>query len=80
MAWPAMSECNELIFIVEEAPEGGYTARALGEAIFTEADDLTQLRAQLRDAVQCHYGESAMTKVTPRRSSAIASLRPCPSF
>jgi hypothetical protein len=25
---------KELIFIVEEAPEGGYTARALGESIF----------------------------------------------
>lgn len=54
-----MNECNELIFIVEEAPKGGDTARALGEAIFTEADDLTQLRAQLRDAVQCHFEEGA---------------------
>ena len=42
---------NELIFVVEEAPEGGYTARALGESIFTEADDLTQLQHQVRDAV-----------------------------
>ena len=25
---------NELIFLVEEAPEGGYTARALGYSIF----------------------------------------------
>ena len=30
---------NEILFIVEEAPEGGLTARALGESIFTEADD-----------------------------------------
>ena len=29
---------NELIFMVEEAPEGGFLARALGESIFTEAD------------------------------------------
>ena len=48
---------NELIFIVEEAPEGGYTARALGESIFTEADDLTQLQEQVRDAVLCHFGD-----------------------
>jgi hypothetical protein len=48
---------NELIFIVEEAPEGGYTARALGESIFTEADDLTQLQEQVRDAVLCHYDD-----------------------
>jgi hypothetical protein len=48
---------SELIFLVEEAPEGGFTARALGESIFTEADTLPELRAQLRDAVQCHFDE-----------------------
>jgi hypothetical protein len=46
---------NELIFVVEEAPEGGYTARALGESIFTEADDLASLESQVRDAVLCHF-------------------------
>ncbi len=46
---------NELIFLVEEAPEGGYTARALGESIFTEADTLEELHAGVRDAVQCHF-------------------------
>lgn len=50
---------NELIFLVEEAAEGGYTARALGESIFTEADDLPNLHAQIRDAVQCHFAEPA---------------------
>ncbi len=35
---------SELIFMVEDAPEGGYTARALGHSIFTEADDLDSLR------------------------------------
>jgi hypothetical protein len=48
---------NELIFIVEEAPEGGYLARALGESIFTEVDDLTDLHEQVRDAVRCHFDE-----------------------
>ena len=48
---------NELIFLVEEASEGGYTARALGESIFTEADDLVHLHAQVLDAVSCHFGE-----------------------
>ncbi|MDQ3653401.1 MAG: 2-oxoisovalerate dehydrogenase [Acidobacteriota bacterium] len=48
---------NELIFIAEEAPEGGYTARALGVSIFTEADDLDSLREQVRDAVRCHFDE-----------------------
>jgi hypothetical protein len=46
---------NELIFLIEDAPEGGFTARALGQAIFTEADDLPDLREQIRDAVRCHF-------------------------
>ncbi len=46
---------KELIFVVEEAPEGGYTAQALGEGIFTEADDLKTLQDAVRDAVRCHY-------------------------
>jgi hypothetical protein len=48
---------DELIFLVENAPEVGYTARALGESIFTEADDLDNLREQVRDAVRCHFDE-----------------------
>ena len=48
---------DELIFLVEEAPEGGYTARALGASIFTEADDLDSLRDMVRDAVRCHFDE-----------------------
>jgi len=46
---------SEIIFIVEEAPEGGYTARALGEAIFTEADTFSGLSGEVRDAVLCHF-------------------------
>lgn len=48
---------NEILFLVEPAPEGGYTARALGESIFTEADDLESLHNQVRDAVRCHFDE-----------------------
>ncbi|HEX8653408.1 MAG TPA: hypothetical protein VF708_21510 [Pyrinomonadaceae bacterium] len=48
---------DELIFLVEDAPEGGYTARALGASIFTEADDLDNLREQVRDAVRCHFDD-----------------------
>jgi hypothetical protein len=54
---------TELIFVVEDAPEGGYTARALGEAIFTEADDLDSLRAQVTDAVRCHFDEEARPSI-----------------
>ncbi len=48
---------RELIFEVKEAPEGGYTARALGESIFAEADDWAHLETEIRDAVECHYPE-----------------------
>ena len=54
---------NELIFLVEEAPEGGFTARALGYSIFTEAETLPRLREQVRDAVQCHFDEGKAPKV-----------------
>ena len=54
---------TELIFMVEEAPEGGYTARALGESIFTEADDLAQLHEHVRDAVRCHFEEGRQPKL-----------------
>lgn len=46
---------NEIIFVVEEAPEGGYTASALGHSIYTEADDMAALRVNLREAVECHF-------------------------
>ena len=46
---------GEIVFLVEEAPEGGYTARALGESIFTEADDMESLHSMVRDAVRCHF-------------------------
>jgi len=39
---------NELILMVEEAPEGGDTARALGESIFAEADHLPTLHQRPR--------------------------------
>ncbi len=54
---------DELIFLVEEAPEGGYTARALGASIFTEADTLRELHEQVRDAVRCHFEDGKAPKV-----------------
>ncbi|MBI3072871.1 MAG: 2-oxoisovalerate dehydrogenase [Deltaproteobacteria bacterium] len=49
---------NEIIFLIEEAPEGGYTARALGVSVFTEAEDLATLHSNVRDAVRCHFDEA----------------------
>ena len=54
---------DELIFLVQEAPEGGFTARALGESIFTEADNLDGLREMVRDAVRCHFDEGQGPRV-----------------
>ncbi len=55
---------TEIVFIIEEAPEGGFTAKALGEPIFTEADDMGELRRMVRDAVHCHFpDEQARPKV-----------------
>ncbi|MGI8508978.1 MAG: 2-oxoisovalerate dehydrogenase, partial [Gemmatimonadaceae bacterium] len=54
---------TEIIFIVEEAPDGGYTARALSASIYTEADSMESLREALRDAVRCHFDESVRPKI-----------------
>ena len=48
---------EEIVFLVEEAPEGGYTAKALGASIVTEADNLEGLRRQVVDAVHCHFAD-----------------------
>lgn len=48
---------TEIHFLVEEAPEGGFVARAMGADIFTEADSIDGLHAQVRDAVRCHLDE-----------------------
>ncbi|MBP7533953.1 MAG: hypothetical protein KA783_05875 [Chitinophagales bacterium] len=48
---------TELIFLIQEAPEGGYTAQALGQSIFTEADTYAELKIQIADAVRCHFDE-----------------------
>ena len=54
---------TELIFVVEEAPAGGFLARALGVSIFTEADTLAELPGKIRDAVRCHFEEGKAPKV-----------------
>jgi len=51
------------VFVVEEAPEGGFTARALGEPIFTEGDTVAELETMVRDAVRCHFDDEARPKI-----------------
>ena len=50
---------SEVVFAVEQAPEGGFVARALDHSILTEADDLNALR----DAVRCHFDDADRPQV-----------------
>jgi hypothetical protein len=54
---------SEIIFLVEEAPEGGFLARAAGESIFTQAESIDDLRQQVRDAVKCHFDADKAPKL-----------------
>lgn len=54
---------NEIIFVVEESPEGGFLARALGESLFTQAESVAELHARVRDAVHCHFEEGGGPKM-----------------
>jgi predicted RNase H-like HicB family nuclease len=45
----------ELFFEVREAEEGGYTARAPGHSIFTEAETWEALRDNVREAAKLHF-------------------------
>ena len=51
---------TEILFIVEEAPEGGYTARA---SIFAEGETIGEIRTNVRDAVACHFEERAAPRL-----------------
>ena len=49
----------EIIFEVrEDEVDGGYTASALGFGIHTEAESMDELRANVREAVDCYFDET----------------------
>ena len=54
---------TEIIFLVEDDPDGGYTTRALGESIFTQAEDIESLKEMIRDAVDCHFEAEEKPKI-----------------
>jgi predicted RNase H-like HicB family nuclease len=54
---------NEIIFLIEEAPEGGYNARALGESIFTQGETFEETKKNIKDAVDCHFDEDKKPKL-----------------
>jgi len=54
---------SEIIFVVEQSAEGGYTAQALRESIVTQAETIPELRARVRDAVHCHFDKGTAPKM-----------------
>ncbi len=46
---------TKIVFLIEEDIDGGYTARAMRESIFTQAEDIDTLREMMRNAVHCHF-------------------------
>src|SRR6266508_4188286 len=58
----AMAE-TEIIFAVQESPEGGYEARALGQSIYTQAASLPELKDLVRDAVRCHFDDASRPRL-----------------
>ena len=53
----------EILFLVEDALEGGYTAKALGYSIYTEADTWVELKLAIQDALECYFEEGKKPKV-----------------
>jgi len=50
---------SEISFEVsEDEVDGGYNASALGVGIHTEGDTLEDLRANVKEAVDCYYDET----------------------
>jgi len=54
---------SEIVFVVDDDPDGGFTARAIGESIFTQADSMETLREAVRDAVRCHFEDENRPKL-----------------
>jgi hypothetical protein len=46
---------TEIVFEVAQEADGGFTAEALGESIFTQADTWEELRANVQEAVEAYY-------------------------
>jgi hypothetical protein len=49
---------NEIIFLIEDDPEGGFNAQALGHSIFTEGETEDELKRNILDSVKCHFEET----------------------
>ena len=54
---------SSVSFVVEQAPEGGYIARAIGAPIVTQVELEAELHEQVREAVRCHFDENQAPKL-----------------
>ncbi len=54
---------SEIIFIIENPDEGGFTAKALGYSIYTEGETLEELKENIKDAVKCHFDEKTLPHI-----------------
>jgi predicted RNase H-like HicB family nuclease len=54
---------KEIIFLIDEAMEGGYTAKAIGKGIFTKADTLEEIKHNILEAVDCHFEDDKKPKL-----------------
>ncbi|PKQ27814.1 MAG: 2-oxoisovalerate dehydrogenase [Candidatus Anoxymicrobium japonicum] len=54
---------KEIVFLIEESPEGGFEARALGLSIFTDGETLEEIKENVREAVRCHFEENEQPQV-----------------
>jgi len=43
--------------------EGGFTAKALGESIFTEGETLEEIKLNIKEAVECYFDEAELPKL-----------------
>ncbi len=54
---------SEIIFLIEESAEGGYSARAMEHSIFTDADSIEDIKKNIKDAVKCHFADDDLPKL-----------------
>jgi hypothetical protein len=54
---------NEIIFLVEDSKEGGFEAHALGKSIFTEGENLDELKENIREAIRCHFEDGSIPSI-----------------
>jgi hypothetical protein len=53
---------NEIVFEIAQDADGGFTAEAIGESIFTQADSWEEVRTNVRAAVHAFYFDSILPR------------------